>query len=126
MITRIFRFIRRKPKVVRDQYAFWLAGLFTAVVASLWFVDGTNFDIDVTVDSLQPVLPEFREVLDTQTAATADAERSMSSDQEIEVENEVESEDLDVILENKADEPVAPQEFIEVRIATYTSDGVTE
>lgn len=36
MIIRALRAIRKKPKPVRDQYAFWIAGVCTALVAVVW------------------------------------------------------------------------------------------
>lgn len=37
MLIRFFSSIRKRPKEVRDQYAFWIAAVFTAVVALPWF-----------------------------------------------------------------------------------------
>ena len=38
MIGRAFRSVRRKPKAVRDRYAFWIAAVFTGCVALVWFL----------------------------------------------------------------------------------------
>ena len=36
MIKKILRYIRQKPKAVREQYAFWIACSVTGVIALVW------------------------------------------------------------------------------------------
>ncbi|MFT5831768.1 MAG: hypothetical protein ACI9SY_000137 [Candidatus Paceibacteria bacterium] len=38
MLIRFFSSIRNKPKEIRDQYAFWIALIATAIVAVPWFL----------------------------------------------------------------------------------------
>lgn len=36
MIGRVFKHVRSKPKGVRDQYAFWIAAVFTGLIILMW------------------------------------------------------------------------------------------
>ena len=58
MIQSALRYIRRKPKAVREQYAFWIACCFTSVVVVLWLVQ-LSYRYDQTDDT--PISTEAAE-----------------------------------------------------------------
>lgn len=60
MLIRFFSSIRKRPKEVRDQYAFWIAAVFTAVVAIPWFfgLPGQLTSSSPSVES-QPIFSSF-------------------------------------------------------------------
>ncbi len=52
MFKSALRYIRQKPKAVRNQYALALSSLFTAVVFFIWLASGTS-SLDKTSSSLK-------------------------------------------------------------------------
>jgi len=48
MLKRAIRNIRRKPKAVRDQYALWVAVIFTAIIIIIWFATVSSRFASVT------------------------------------------------------------------------------
>lgn len=52
MIIRFLRYIKRQPKIVRDQYAIAISAVFTGIVALVWFFnsvwmqDGGNLQLN--------------------------------------------------------------------------------
>lgn len=133
MIKRAIRSIRRKPKAVRDQFAFWIAVSVTGVVILFWIVtipDRYN-DAEIILDS-EPNIDNqrsFAEMVSTVKDEFSIPEQLLEGEEDIENISEPESvTDVSTTsatfaattTTNTAEENqmnVAPS----VRIATYTA-----
>lgn len=91
MIKRLIRAVRRKPKAVRDQYALWIAVVFTAAVLTVWYANLPDrfgsmmtpepVEVIEQPDSIGDVLGGIREELETlnETLATATTSQQSAS-----------------------------------------------
>lgn len=144
MLKRVIRSIRRQPKAVRDQYAFWGAGMFTALVAFVWLFGGVDRSIEIanlTVETVElesvqsvpqeaSVLESFRDVIESfQTVVESPATDTINSIPVVEEPSATATpvtpvpESTDTTVTNPATPEPLP---IEVRIATYTASGTDQ
>lgn len=54
MLLRVLKSIRRRPKHVRDRYAFWIAASMTGLVVTLWAWQLPNRFSDTVAPATQP------------------------------------------------------------------------
>jgi len=127
MLLRTVRSIRSKPKELRDQYAFWIAVIVTAVVALPWFF-GLPDRLQSEAAETQSV-PMFSSLIDTATDRWSQATEGLPD-----IEAVIEAEptpatttpEVDMVAAFSTTSPTTtptstPRTMREVRIATTTT-----
>jgi hypothetical protein len=111
MLLQFLRHVRSRPKAVRDQYALFCAGVFTAVIAALWlfnssYLGGGTAAHDTAVPSNPPFSSVVNQMKDqwaaVQEAFTAPATSTVSIPPETTVPEVVDPRELILTEETKS------------------------
>lgn len=72
MLKRLIRAIRKKPKAVRDQYAFWIAAIFTGSVFFIWLATFTTNIESIALPEVEPPVEERGSLTDMMSGLRED------------------------------------------------------
>ena len=135
MLARLIRSVRRKPKPIRDQYAFWTAILFTVLIGGVWGF-GLSGRVDTNVSSAQPtesvgVFSSFFDEIGGKLSEVTDSISTLSESEESNSNlatssvRSTSSQPLDMNAIFATSTPAAEPSVRSVRIAT-TSTSTTQ
>ena len=120
--------IRRKPKVVREQFALWSAGLFTLLIFGFWaFNLPDRFDVDTTTqnaDIFSTLQAELERSEISLESVQGDLEEFMSTTTDLVADINFTTSTIERKLPAVAEEPVVtPESSRSIRLATTSIDA---
>ena len=125
MFKRVVRAVRKKPKAVKDRYAFWSAAVLTGIVATVWMTSltsGIQPVVEVETESAQlpnestslgDMVGELREEVANLSDSVRTAVATSSATSSVEIPSATTATATEITPE--------VSQGTEVRIATFTA-----